>query len=56
MNSIASNLLLHLTSSMRFEGPLNGNADINPVYLLNGNADINHGYLKFLFMAKSQSI
>lgn len=28
MNSIASNLLLHLTSSMRFEGPLNGNADV----------------------------
>ena len=24
MNSIASSLLLHLTSSMRFEGPLNG--------------------------------
>lgn len=28
MNSIASNLLLHLTSSMRFEGPLNGNSDV----------------------------
>lgn len=28
MNSIASNLLLHLTSSMRFEGPLNGDAHV----------------------------
>jgi hypothetical protein len=28
MNSIASNLLLHMTSSMRFEGPLNGKSDI----------------------------
>ncbi|XP_073390075.1 uncharacterized protein [Physcomitrium patens] len=29
MNSIASNLLLHLTSSMRFEGPLN--VDLNEI-------------------------
>lgn len=33
MNGIAANLLLHLTSSVRFEGPLNGaSCALSPLY------------------------